>query len=198
MDQSQANNTGIKPARNTLFRWLVLLMMAVIGVVALFSADRSARLVQQDQYKASLEKNTRLVQSRLNTALQIPLNTVASMQAFMLAGQMLPDYDSFDEFAAYMLKHTPAVAGFAYADANQTIRHFYPLKGNEKAIGLDLKTRPAAPYVEQAIRERRLIMSPPTVTVQGHLSTIARMPLYRKGKLLGLVEGIIEIDKALP
>lgn len=171
--------------------------MALIGLVALLSADRSARLVQQEQHKNHLEKNTRLVQSRLTTAIQIPLNTVASMQAFMLAGPTLPSYDSFDKFASNMLRRTPAVGGFAYVDADQVIRHFYPLKGNEKAIGLDLKTRPAAPYVAKAIRQNRLVMSPPVVTVQGHLSTIARMPLFRDGKLLGLVQGVIDIHKTL-
>lgn len=180
-----------------LFRWLALGLLATMGLVALISADHSVQLMLHEQQKNRLEKNTRLVQSRLVTAIQIPLYSVESMHAFMLAGSELPDYQSFDNFARYMLRHTPALTGFAFVDAKQIIRHFYPLKGNEKAIGLDLKTRPSARYVVKAIREKRMVMNPPTVTVQGHLSTIARIPLYRDGKLLGLVEGVIDIKKVL-
>ena len=197
MGDVSGKNTAIRPKQSALYRWLALILLTVIGLVALISADQSLRLTQQQLQKTRHEKVTRLVQSRLNTAIQIPLNTVASMQAFMLATPSLPGSDSFDRFAANMLQRTPSVGGFAYVDPQRVIRHFYPLSGNEKAIGLDLTTRPAAPHVEKAIRERRLTMNPPAVTVQGRLSTIARMPLYRDDKFLGLVQGVIEIDKVL-
>ncbi|MEJ2397622.1 MAG: PAS domain S-box protein [Gammaproteobacteria bacterium] len=180
-----------------LVRWLALVLLAVIGLVALVSADRSVNLTHLAQQKNRLDKNTRQVQARLNTAIQIPLFSVASMHAFMLAGPNLPDDESFDKFAQYLLEQTPAVGGFAIVDTDQIIRHFYPLKGNRKAIGLDLKTRPAAPYVARAIRERRMVMNPPVVTVQGRLSTIARFPLYRGDRFLGLVQGVIDFNKAL-
>jgi len=180
-----------------IYRWLALGLLLFIGIMALVSANRSIHLEQQEQQKVRLEKATRLIQSRLNTAIQIPLNTVASMQAFMLASPQLPDFDSFNRFAASMLHRTPAVGGFAFVDADQIIRHFYPLAGNEKAINLDLKTRPAAESVAKAIRNRRITMNPPAVTVQGHLSTIARIPLFRGDKMLGLVQGVIDIEKTL-
>ncbi len=197
MGSTTGNNIAVKPSLMTLNRWVALGLLLGIGLIVLISADRAAHLAQQQQQKIHLEKVTRLVQSRLNTVIQIPLNTVESMHAFMLAGPRLPDYDSFDRFAEKMLQHTPAVGGFAFVDANRVIRHFFPLAGNEKAIGLDLKIRPAAPYVEKAIREKRMTMNPPAVTVQGHLSTIARVPLYRGNEFLGLVQGVIEIDKML-
>jgi diguanylate cyclase (GGDEF)-like protein/PAS domain S-box-containing protein len=197
-EDSATNNMGIDPDKSgPISRWIALLLLACIGLLALVSADRSARLAQQHQHKSRQDKITRLVQSRLNRAIQIPLNSVTSMQAFMLARPTFPSNRSFDKFAATMRAHTPAVDGFAFVDAQRVIRHFYPSAGNEKAIGLDLMTRPAAPYVEKAIRARRMTMSPPTVTVQGHLSTIARAPLYRDGKFLGLVQGVIDVNKTL-
>lgn len=180
-----------------LLRWATLGLLAIIGLVALISADRSAQVVEHEHLKNRLAKATRLVQTRLITAIQFPLYSVESMRAFMLAGPKLPDYQSFDMFAQHMLLHTPTVGGFAFVDKNEIIRHFYPLKGNKKAIGLDLKTRPAAPYVTKAIRENRMVLNPPVMTVQGHLSTIARIPLYRDGQFLGLVQGVIDIKKVL-
>lgn len=193
----QGDSIVPNPRRNTWYRWFALGLLVVVSLVALILTDQAVRMEQKELQKARFEKITRLVQSRLVTAIQIPLNTVASMQAFMLATPELPNYDSFDQFAATMLRHTPAVTGFAYVDDQRVIRHFYPLAGNEKAIDLDLMTRPAARFVEKAIRERRMTMNPPAVTVQGRLSTIARIPLYRDGKLLGLVQGVIDIEKTL-
>jgi diguanylate cyclase (GGDEF)-like protein/PAS domain S-box-containing protein len=197
MGKSISQSTSVSSRLITLYRWTVLGLLAGIGLVALFSADQSIRLTQQQEQKSHLDKITRLVEARLNTAIQLPLNTVAGMQSFMLATPALPDFKSFDRYAANMLRHTSSVSGFAYVDKQRTIRHFYPLTGNEKAIGLDLMTRPAAPYVEKAIREHRMIIGPPTVTVQGHLSTIARIPLYRDDKLLGLLQAVIDIGKTL-
>ena len=197
MGIATGKSIALKPQITMIYRWLALGLLTVIGLVALLSADRAAHLAHQQKQKVRLEKITRLVQSRLDTVIHIPLNTVVSMQAFMLASPGLPDFESFDHFAAKMLEHTPAVGGFAFVDAHRIIRHFYPLAGNEKAIGLDLMARPAAPYVERAIRERRMTMNPPAVTVQGHLSTIARIPLYRDKEFLGLVQGVIDIDKTL-
>jgi len=196
--KNKINNNKRKSTQPVSFyRWIALSLLAGIGLVALIAAGRSVRLEQQEHQKTRLERAVRLVQSRLNTAIQIPLNTVVSMQAFMLASPTLPDFKSFDQFAAQMLQHTPAVTGFAFVDPQRIIRHFYPLAGNEKAIGLDLMSRPAARYVESAIRQRRMTMNPPAITVQGQLSTIARIPLYRGDQLLGLVQGVIDIDKTL-
>lgn len=197
MASAASQNLLVKAKWMAVYRWLALGLLSVIGIVALVSADRAAHLAQQQEQKNHLDKASRLVQSRLNSIIQIPLNTVESMQAFMLADDELPDYRSFDRFAAKMLDYTPAVGGFAYVDTNRIIRHFYPLSGNEKAIGLDLTTRPARAFVERAIREKRMTINPPAVTVQGHLSTIARIPLYRDQQFLGLVQGVIIIDKTL-
>lgn len=179
------------------YRWVILGLLFGIGVFALLAANRAVRLQQEQQQKNHLERAARLIQSRLSTAIQIPLNTVISMQAFMLADRSLPSFKSFDRFAARVLRDSPAVTGFAIVDVNHIIRHFYPLKGNEKAIGLDLMTRPAAPYVKRAILRHIMTISPPTVTVQGRLSIIARIPLFRGTHYLGMVEGVIDIEKTL-
>ena len=183
--------------RTTFYRWIALSLLTGIGLVALYAADHALRLEQQTQQKYRIERVTRLVLSRLNTEIQIPLDTVASMHAFMLASPDLPDFSSFDRFAAQMLRHTSTVDGFAFVGRQGIIRHFYPLAGNEKAIGLDLMARPAARYVEAAIRQKSMVLNPPAVTVQGRLSTIARIPLYHGDQLLGLVQGVIDINKTL-
>ena len=187
----------ITDRRTAFYRWIALSLLTGIGLVALYAADHALRLEQQAQQKYRLERVTRLVLSRLNTAIQIPLDTVASIHAFMLASPELPDFESFDRFAAQMLRHASTVDGFAFVDSQRIIRHFYPLAGNEKAIGLDLMTRPAARYVERAIRQKSIVLNTPTVTVQGRLSTIARIPLYHGEQLLGLVQGVIDINKTL-
>ena len=180
-----------------MYRWMVLGLLALVGLVALLETNRILHYEQEETNNKRIEKIARQIHSHLSIEIQIPLNSVASMHAFMLSSERLPDFKHFDEFAARMLQNSRTVQGFAYVDKQSIIRHFYPLEGNEEAIDLDLMTRPAAKYVEEAIRSKRMTISPPTVTVQGPLATIARMPLYRDDRFLGLVQAVINIEDTL-
>ncbi|MDH5488255.1 MAG: PAS domain S-box protein, partial [Gammaproteobacteria bacterium] len=62
------------------------------------------------------------------------------------------------------------------------------------AIGLNIYSRPGAPFLRQAIRERRTTVSTPLKIVQGNISLVIRTPLYRDDFLIGHVQGVFEID----
>ena len=125
------------------------------------------------------------------------INVVGDLRAFMLALSSMPDDESFDRFAALLLENYPQTLVAQYVDPDLRIRYIYPLVGNELALNLDLTTRPAAPFIAKAIRERQLVVNDPTLTVQGSLSVIPRLPLYKGDEFLGLVQVITEIDPLL-
>jgi len=58
-------------------------------------------------------------------------------------------------------------------------------------------TRPAAPFVEKAIQERRTTVNDPTVNVMGSLAVTPRAPLYRGDQFLGLVQGVFDVSALL-
>ncbi|SJN54300.1 Response regulator PleD [Vibrio ruber DSM 16370] len=62
---------------------------------------------------------------------------------------------------------------------NDIISHVYPLKGNEKAIGLDFRTIPQQYKTVQIAREtQKVFIAGPLELVQGGIALIARYPIF--------------------
>lgn len=178
-------------------RTLVNAAIAAAGLGVLFAVDGSYRAKVRAENEGALASAAEKAADALSVAMTVPVTATEDLQAFMLAPERLPDDAAFDRFAGRLMEHHPIIRAVQYVSPDRIIRHIYPLAGNEEALNLDLTTRPARPFVEKAIRERRLTVNPPTVTVQGKLSIVPRAPLYRGDELLGLVQTLIEIDHVL-
>lgn len=178
-------------------RWIILTVLMLIGLGALWLIDREYRTQLNHENSLSLAQASANTLNHIQVAITARLSVVEDLQAFMLAPASLPDNQTFDRFAANVLDHYPTISGLAYIDSNRIIRYYYPLKGNESLIGLDLMTRPAAPFVEKAIRERRTTVSDPVINLQGLLAVTPRTPLYRGDQLLGLVQGVFDVSAIL-
>ncbi|WP_245609152.1 diguanylate cyclase [Vibrio rhizosphaerae] len=62
---------------------------------------------------------------------------------------------------------------------NDIISHVYPLKGNEKAVGLDFRTVPKQYQTVQIAREtQKVFIAGPLELVQGGTALIARYPVF--------------------
>jgi len=174
-----------------------LALIAVVGLATIAGADHSFRAAAQRSDAATLQSALMRAAEHLEDNLHSGIVAIESLAGFMQVPATQPGLDRFDTFAALLLARHQNLRALAYVDRNAVIRHFYPKRGNEAAIGLDLKRRPAAPFVATAIRERRTTVNHPTRTVQGTLAVIARTPFYRDGQLAGLVQGIFEVSKVV-
>ncbi|MCB9103776.1 MAG: PAS domain-containing protein [Anaerolineales bacterium] len=178
-------------------RWLLLSLIAITGLVVMFLVDNHYRQHIRQGNANELADKVNEFQNTLSTAVRLRLVAVEDLRAFMLASPMLPDNRTFDRFAAELLVNNAAIRTVQYVDTDRIIRFVYPLAGNEAALNLDLKTRPAAPFVEKAIQEQITTVNNPTVTVQGSLAIVARTPLYREDEFLGLVQGVFDIAEIM-
>jgi len=91
-----------------------------------------------------------------------------------------PDFtaEEYRRFASELTRHHLAVRIMALAPDN-VIRFTYPLKGNEKSIGLDYtKNKQQWPAIKRAIDTRSVVMSGPIDLVQGGRGLIARIPIF--------------------
>jgi diguanylate cyclase (GGDEF)-like protein/PAS domain S-box-containing protein len=168
-----------------------------MGLANLAGVDRYFRIQAQRSDASALQVALTHTAQHLDRDLHNGIAAIESLAGFMQASAIQPGPDRFDEFAAFLLTRHKSIRGLAYIDPNGIIRHFYPKRGNESAIGLDLKRRPAAPFVATAIRERRTTVNHPTRTVQGYLAVIARTPFYRDGRLAGLVQGVFDVSEVV-
>ena len=175
----------------------ILLLITLIGCAALFTADQYYRSQISQGNEDQLIDEAQHFEERLAHNMAMQLVAVEDLKAFLLASPDLPDFEAFDYFADALISNYPTIRTVQYVDTQKIIRHLYPLEGNEAALNLDLMTRPAAPFIETAVRERRTTINHPTVTVQGSLSIVARAPLYKGDGFLGLAQSVFDIDDIL-
>ncbi|HEY0721197.1 MAG TPA: PAS domain S-box protein [Gammaproteobacteria bacterium] len=172
---------------------LTLLFVVIAGFIFLLLVDRAYRAAVERESDRRLTEAASTMQRHLSLDLNNLILVVADLRAFLLTQPDPPDSRAFTGFAKTLHNHYPALDALIYVGPERIIREIYPLQGNERAIGLDLSKRPAAPYIEQAIRERRLIVDPPHTLSNGQLAVVARLPLFRGEKLVGLAQAILNI-----
>ncbi len=178
-------------------RWLYLGLIACLGLTSLFVIDRYYRDQNTQENNKQLSTSTANTQRELENAIEIRLVAVHDLQAFMLATDELPDFTTFDRFAAQLLAHYPVVRTVQYISPDLIIEHTYPLEGNEDAIGINLGQHSTTPVALKAIEERRLVVTDPLIIAQGTWAIVARIALYHDDELVGLVAGVFDIETIL-
>ncbi|MBX3180702.1 MAG: PAS domain S-box protein [Candidatus Hydrogenedentes bacterium] len=175
----------------------ILIAATLAGMALLLALDQWHRARFAEKNHAQLERTLQESVRELEQRLEIRILAVDDLRAFLLALPEAPDQSAFDAIATQLLRNYPALRTLQFVGPDHLIRFTYPLTGNEDAVGLDLMTRPAAPYVERAMATRMTVLNEPTVTVQGVLAVVARSPLYAGDTYLGLTQGVIEINTLL-
>lgn len=122
----------------------------------------------------------------------------------ILAQQIALDVNKvahFDTYAENIMKSIHGIDSLQLAP-NGIVKYIHPLKGNEKAIGLDVLNHPhysEAAY--SAIKNKKMIMIGPLKLVQGGMGIISRMPIYQSendvDSFWGFASAIIELTPLL-
>jgi diguanylate cyclase (GGDEF)-like protein/PAS domain S-box-containing protein len=186
-----------RAAASGLSRVLLLLLGLLLGVLALALLDRQVHRQALREEAARLERTAERVGVLLATALRHRALVVESMAAFLVTEPALPGFAAFDRFAQRLLAGQDGIRALVYADADRVVRHVYPLPGNEPALGVDLSRRPEAAVLERGIAERRTVLSEPHRSLLGFVAVTARTPLHRDDRLLGVVQGVFELEAIL-
>ncbi len=187
----------VKKIDNKVAYRLTQLFVAIAGVVFLFMVDRAYRTVVARESEHQLSVAASSMQHHLSVELNNLILVAADLRAFLLTQPDPPDSHSFADFAATLRSHYSALDALVYVGPDRIVREIYPRAGNEHAIGLDLSKRPTAPYIEKAIRERQLIVDPPHSMSDGRFAVIARLPVFRGEKFVGLAQAILNVQSVV-
>lgn len=103
---------------------------------------------------------------------------------------------NFEEVAAKLIDSNPDLQAVQLVP-NGVIEYIYPLKGNEKALYLDLFKSPPQTVLEvkKAIETRKMYFQGPVKLTQGGVGVIGRLPLYINNKFWGFSAVVIKLDK---
>lgn len=178
---------------NKLTYRLTLLLVAVAGILFLLLVEQAYRVEVARESDRQLSEAASSMQRHLAVRLHHLTLVAADLRAFLLTQPTPPNSRFFADFSATLRHHYPEIDALVYVGPDRVIRDIHPRAGNERAIGLDLSKRPYAAYIETAIREHKLVVDPPHTMSNGRLAVIARQPVFRDERFLGLAQAVLHV-----
>ena len=169
--------------------------------VAVVLAGRYAVDLQLSRFdahrKVELVALGSLLQARLNRELNRELYLTSGLSSYLVVrgGDVRPA--EVEAILAALYADTRYVRNFGIALGHR-LTYMYPLKGNEKAIGLYYPgLREQWPGVKRVIDGGVPVLLGPVDLVQGGRGLIYRVPVYIRGTYWGLLSTVIDIDSLL-
>jgi diguanylate cyclase (GGDEF)-like protein len=172
-----------------------LLAFVAILVGGLFAGNLNSSLHERTS-REQVQNKLALIRSKLEGAVQSDVQLVRGFVT-TLRTEPYMSQQRYDVLANHMLKEKSRLKLIAAAP-DLVVKYIYPLKGNEKALGLNYRTKPdQLGAIEKARDTRSLVFTGPVELVQGGLGFIVRYPVYvptvgGQDRFWGVVSSVIE------
>ena len=156
------------------------LLIVFVTLLLLSVSYLIGRLDLEKQYgtkRMSVLSELTTVGNRLESVVSSTFNlTQGIVHLIRYQGNM--SHEQFEALCALAMSENPNIRNIALAP-NNIVQMVYPLKGNEKAIGLDyLKNVQQRTSVIRAMQEKKPLLAGPVNLVQGGVGLINRSPVY--------------------
>jgi|GEM_PF-5663628 PAS domain S-box-containing protein len=189
-------------------RWYLLgtLCGVLLWLFSLYIAYR----YNHQRFDSYVHQTLQTIVDGLESNIERQLSAIHSLHAFLEYSSFLeprlPRYpekrDLFERFAAQLKSVYTSLRAIEYTTPEFRIEYVYPLKGNEAALGLDLKTRPSPYALEPAQKalsyyrqgERQIAVSRPFQLVQGNWGMTAFLAVEKNGQFAGFAEIVFDLD----
>lgn len=185
-----------QPTRITLV--ITLLLASVLAFVSI-AIDRVIHQNHLIQLRSEIRDQLEVIQDRLENRLIGNLHLVQGLIPVIALNPSI-DQETFARAASELFRVPNQLSNIAAAP-DMVIRRMYPLKGNEKAIGLDYRATPSQfAAAETARQTRKVVLAGPLNLVQGGQGVIARLPVYLDDKqgreyFWGLISAVIDVEQ---
>jgi signal transduction histidine kinase/sensor domain CHASE-containing protein len=163
-----------------------------------------ARL-EHDSRKSRLRDQVLLavddVRNNLNRELYSSINLTQGIVALVQMQKGITQ-SQFMSISSELISSSSIIQNVALAP-NNVIRYIYPLKGNEKALGLDYsKNMEQYPAIVRAEKEKCIVLAGPVHLVQGGIGIIGRAPIFvvdsvQKHTFWGIASTVISFDSLI-
>lgn len=188
IDKNLSATTNIlfrKPKAMGIFVFLVLTM------IILFVANQRYRLVMEDR-RLEMSRILGSVKHNVDQSLKNSY-TAALTLGLTINGDGVPK--NFDTVAAQLLNSNRTLAAVQLVP-DGVIKYIYPLKGNEKALNLNVlkHSRIISMEAHKAIESRKMYFAGPIALQQGGMGIVGRMPLFFNNKFWGFSAVVIKLD----
>lgn len=180
-------------------RWFIISSVLLIGVVA---TELVVDAIKRERAAFNqIELNNRGSDVRIFIERQVSETVLLSTGLIVyVAANPEVNEQEFSDVAKSLIQRAPTVTNIGLA-RNNVITHIYPLKGNEKALGLDYMENPAQRgSVVKAINERNTVIAGPVNLVQGGVGLIGRLPIFLNNyeqSYWGVASVVVDFEKVV-
>jgi len=135
--------------------------------------------------------------ARLSRELNSVLYLTSGMSSYLAVRHSSLERGEVEAILAGLYRDARHVRNFTVA-VGYRLTYVYPVKGNEKAIGLNYPDVPAQwPDVKRAADSGMPLLIGPIPLVQGGKGLIYRVPIYIEGRYWGLLSSVIDSESLL-
>jgi len=177
---------------------------AAVVLVLTGICDRAVQArFEEQQYRQVLDQLS-TVRATLEGAMNQRLSVAEGLAAYASTYPNLTQAD-FTEIARVLVDQKEGIKTVAFSQGT-ILSYYYPLEGNEAAIGTDLMAVPEQrALVKKAIETRQTLVAGPVNLVQGGVAFISRTPVFltptdaepNSGEFLGLAFVVIAEERLL-
>ncbi len=178
--------------------WALLLALSIITAIVLVEWTENKRFLES-QHQSVLEQLS-TIRARLEGELNTELSLARSIIVDVETNADITE-DRFFKIAQHFMKASKHIKNIGLAKGT-VLTYVYPIKGNEKAIGLDYKKNASQwPAVQRVIEGRKTVVAGPLNLVQGGVGIIGRTPIFignanvgfdnDRGKYFGILSTVI-------
>ena len=201
MSKSYLSRIGVSQllTRPSLVSVAALGIAFAVTVAAGIFAEVQNRSVHMQSARANVGEQLGLVRARLEGNINSNLQLVRGLVA-LIATQPDIDQNQFGRITSSLIGDHSQLRNVAGAP-NLVVTLMYPMKDNEKAIGLDYRTnehqRDAA---MRAVNSGEMILAGPVDLLQGGVGFIGRFPVFTQNadgsrRLWGLLAAVVDADR---
>ena len=179
--------------RTVLRKPLIILALILVGLFGI-AVDAQNRRAALQVLRSDVRDQAGIIRAKLEGNINSDIHLVRGLASTISTE---PDMDQarFARLAGLLLNTTTQLRNVAGAP-DMVISLMHPIKGNEKAIGLDYRTNPSQrEVVFDVLRTRKPAIAGPVNLVQGGQGFIGRFPVYHGEEPWGIVSAVIDVEK---
>jgi len=185
--------------RYAFFAWALLLTLSIITGLLVVEWTENKRFMENQ--RRSIVEQLSTIRARLEGALNAELLLARSIITEVATNTDITK-DRFFKIAQHFMVASNHIRNIGLAKGT-VLTYVYPIKGNEKAIGLNYKKNASQwPAVQRVIEGRKTVVAGPLNLVQGGIGIIGRTPIYighgNDGSVIGKYFGILSVVIDLP
>ncbi len=195
---TEMNDRNAKSSFRGLGYYIPAIVVAFAVLIAVLLADSQKRRLEEEYLRSSTTEQLGLLRSRLEGNI---LGNIKLVQGLVATFSTEPDMSPahFDDLLSRIFREENQLRSLAIAP-DFVVDRVYPLKGNERSLGLDYrKNERQRAAALQVMEQDRLIVTGPVDLVQGGRGVIARYPIHagKDNAFFGIASAVINLDKLL-